>query len=132
MADGPREYDREFTAAYGPKRVRRRLGTDVDRGTVTRFVVQLEYLVDPIIHAWEPIVRYDHDAEGSPEATHDVTEDGLHIDVYRDGNKVDSHELTPPKPANEALAVAEEHLAEHLEGYVNRFERWHGIKRDDR
>jgi hypothetical protein len=48
-----------------------------------------------------------------------VTEDGLHIDIYRDGDKIDSHELTPPLPANDALNAAEEHLAEHLEGYVS-------------
>jgi len=132
MADGPREFDKEFVAAYGPNRVRRRLGIDVDRGVVTRFVLQLEYLIDPLADEWETVVRYDHDAKGSPEATHDVTEDGLHIDVYRDGEKVDSHELTPPKPANEALDIAEEHLAEHLVGYVRRFERWHGIKHNDR
>jgi hypothetical protein len=56
----------------------------------------LEYLVKPHPEVWETVVRYDHDAEGSDEATHDVTEDGLHIDIYRDGEKIDSHELTPP------------------------------------
>ena len=78
------------------------------------------------------VVRYDHDAEGSAEATHDVTEDGLHIDIYRDGKKVDSHELTPPLSANNALERAEDHLAEHLKGYVRRFEQWHGITPTDR
>lgn len=126
MPDDPREYDREFTTR-ADRRARRRLGIDTARGTVTRFVVQLEYLVDPHPHAWAPVVRYDHDGEGSDEAVHDVTEEGLHIDVYRDGEKIESHELTPPLPANEALSLAEEHLTEHLEGYVRRFERWHGI-----
>ena len=126
MTGDPRNYDKEFTTRVH-RRARRRLGTDVDRGQVRRFVVQLEYLVDLYPEAWEPVVRYDHDAEGSAEATHDVTEDGLHIDIYRDGEKVDSHELTPPLPANDALSAAEEHLTEHLQGYVRRFEEWHGI-----
>lgn len=101
---------------------------DVERGTVTRFVLQLEYLIDAESGEWAEVVRYDHDAGGSDEATHDVTEDGLHIDVYRDGEKADSHELTPPLPAGEALDRAEEHLRQHLEGYLRRFEEWHEIR----
>ena len=126
MSDDSRNYDKEFTTRVH-RRARRRLGIDVDRGQVKRFVVQLEYLVDPHPEAWEPVVRYDHDVEGSAEATHDVTEDGLHIDIYRDGEKINSHELTPPLPANDALSAAEEHLTEHLQGYVRRFEEWHGV-----
>jgi hypothetical protein len=128
MPDAPRDYDREYTAPVsGP--VRQRVGVDVDRGVVTRFVVQLEYLIDAPAEEWATVVRYDHDAEGSVEATHDVTQDGLHIDIYRDSKKIDSHELTPPLPANDALNAAEEHLAEHLKQYVRRFEQWHGIRR---
>lgn len=124
--DGPRTYDKEFTARMGI-RARRRLGISTEHGEVKRFVLQLEYLLDPGSDEWATVVRYDHDAEGSDEATHDVTDEGLHIDIYRDGEKHDSHELTPPLPATTALEAAEEHLAEHLEGYVRRFERWHGI-----
>jgi hypothetical protein len=127
--DDPRDYDKEYTAPEsGP--VRRRLGIDVDRGEVRRFVVQLEYSTDPLEDEWATVVRYDHDADGSAEATHDVTEEGLHIDVYRDGEKYDVHELTPPMLANDALEAAEDHLTNHLEGYVRRFEQWHGINRN--
>ncbi|MFC7158030.1 hypothetical protein ACFQPA_21885 [Halomarina halobia] len=124
--DAPREYDKAFTTPL-EYRVRRRLGIDVERGQVRRFVVQLEYLLDPDREEWATVVRYDHDADGSAEATHDVTEEGLHIDVYREGEKIDSHELTPPLPANVALDAAEDHLTEHMEGYIRRFEQWHGI-----
>jgi hypothetical protein len=126
MADDPRVYDKEYTAPEGGP-IRRRIGVSVDDGLVTRFVVQLEYLIDPIANRWATVVRYDHDSEGAAEATHDVTEEGLHIDIYRDGEKYDSHELTPPLPASEALEAAEEHLTEHLEGYIRRFEQWHGM-----
>lgn len=126
--DLPRDYDTEYTAPErGP--VRRRLGVDIDHGQVARFVVQLEYLVDAEHDEWAIVVRYDHDSQGSDETTHDVTEDGLHIDIYRDGEKAESHELTPPMPASEALNAAEEHLAQHMEGYVRRFEQWHKINR---
>lgn len=127
MNDDPRDYDKAYTAPMGGP-VRQRVGIDLERGRVTRFVVQLEYLIEPQTDEWAVVVRYDHDAEGSAEATHDVTEEGLHIDIYRDGEKIDSHELTPPLPPNDALNAAEEHLADHLEGYVRRFEQWHGIQ----
>jgi hypothetical protein len=125
--DGPREYDREFTTRE-TRQTRRRLGIDVKRGEVIRFVLQLEYTLDPPSDAWAEVVRYDHDSRGSSEATHDVTEEGLHIDIYRDGEKVESHELTPPLPADTALNRAEEHLRQHLEGYIRRFEEWHPKK----
>ena len=128
--DRPRDYDREFTAHTTNHRARRRLGIDVGQGIVTRFVVQLEFLVDAADEEWAPVVRYDHDAEGSEEAAHNVTEEGLHIDIYRYGEKVESHELTPPLPANEALNAAEEHLNNHIEGYLQRFEQWHGFNHD--
>ncbi|WP_311170474.1 DUF7718 family protein [Halobellus ordinarius] len=131
MPGEPRDYDREFTVRV-EGRARRRLGIDVADGDVIRFVVQLEYLVEPDTNEWEPVVRYDHDSLGSDEATHNVTEEGLHIDIYREGEKVDTHELTPPLPANDALDIAEDHLADHLEGYIRRHERWHGIRHDDR
>lgn len=58
MTDAPREYDKEYTAPIrGP--VRQRVGVDIDRGDVTRFVVQLEYLIEPYPGGWATVVRYD-------------------------------------------------------------------------
>lgn len=53
-----------------------------DRGEVTQFLVQLEYWHDG---DWREIVRYDHDRNAP--GGHDVTEEGLHRDVYREGKK---------------------------------------------
>lgn len=114
MGDYPREYNKEFATGPG-RRSHRRLGVDIDRGTVTRFVLQLEYLTDPPANEWSTGVRYDHDSEGGTEAAHNVTKDGLHIDIYRDGEKVDSHKLTPPLPPNHTLNIVEDHLNEQLE-----------------
>jgi len=125
--DEPRDYDLQYTAPEGGP-TRRRVGIDTDRGTVTRFVVQLEYLVKPDVQEWATVIRFDHDGTGSDEAVHDVTDEGVHIDVYRDGEKYRTHELTPPMTANDALEYAEDHLTEHLEGYVRRFEQWHEIR----
>lgn len=118
-----REYDRAFTTTLG-YRVRRRVGFDTERGDVTRFVVQLEYRIG---NDWIEVVRFDHDPVA--EHGHDVTEEGVHMDVYRHGKRVRSEEIFPPMPANDAFTFVEEHLAEHVEGYLRRFERWHGTER---
>lgn len=117
----PRDYDREFSTPL-EYRARRRIAYSHDRGRVTRFVVQLEYRSND---EWVEIVRFDHDP-GSDHG-HDVTDDGVHMDVYRDGEKIRVEEIFPPMPASEALSFAEEHLAEHARRYVRRFEAWHGI-----
>lgn len=120
--DAPREYDREFTTPL-TYRVRRRIGYSTDHGEIRRFVVQLEYQLDG---QWATVVRFDHDPAG--ELGHDVTTEGVHMDVYRNGEKVRSEEVFPPMPADEALTFAEEHLSEHAERYIKRFEQWHGIR----
>lgn len=122
MTDEPREYDREYTARTGTT-VRRRLGYSHDHGEVTRFVVQLEYLYE---EEWTPIVRYDH----GPTSTHghDVTDEGLHIDVYRDGEKYRTEYVAPPLPAGVALDFAEDHLLENAQRFITRFEEWHEIR----
>lgn len=119
--DAPREYDREFSTPLD-YRVRRRIGYSHDRGEVTRFVVQLEYRTND---GWAEIVRFDHDP-GSDHG-HDVAQEGVHMDVYRDNVKIRAEEVFPPMPASEALSFAEGHLAQHAERYIRRFEEWHGI-----
>lgn len=123
--DGPREYDREYERELpGPLQVRVALSTE--RGDVTRFMVQLEYRHEG---AWREVVRYDHDPEGPDEMAHDVTEEGLHMDIYRDGEKHATEFIAGPLPAAVALDLAEDHLAKNLERFVRRFESWHGIRR---
>lgn len=109
-------YDREFTTplAFG---VRRRIGYSHDRGRITRFVVQLEYR---LANEWVELVRSGHDETSAHR--HDVTEDGVHLDVFRDGTNARSAEIFPPMPPNEALTFVEDHIAEHGERYVKRFE----------
>ena len=121
MSD-PREYDREYTKALSHQ-ARVRMGYSTERGDVSRFVVQLEYCVDG---AWGEVVRYDHDP--ASEFGHDVTEEGLHIDVYRDGEQYRTEYVAPPMPAGLALDRAEDHLSNNLEGFTSRFEQWHGIR----
>lgn len=123
MTEEPRDYDREFTTPL-EYRVRRRIGYSHDHGEVTRFVVQLEYRLEG---DWREIVRFDHDPES--DHGHDVAVEGVHIDVYRDRKKLRSEEVFPPMPASDALTFAEEHLTQHAERYIKRFEVWHGIRK---
>ncbi|MEM4782509.1 MAG: hypothetical protein QXG03_13240 [Halalkalicoccus sp.] len=99
-----------------------RLGFSTDRGEVTRFFVQLEYWLDG---DWREVVRYDHDATAA--GGHDITAEGLHRDVYRDGEKVAVKRITLPIPADEGFNYAEADLKENAQRYINRFERWHDI-----
>ncbi|MGM0399360.1 MAG: DUF7718 family protein [Halobacteriota archaeon] len=119
MKDRPREYDREYTTRAGTV-VRRRLGYTHDHGEVTRFVVQLEYLYQG---EWTPVVRYDHDP--ASVHGHDAAEEGLHIDVYRDGEPYRREYVAPPMPASVALDFAEDHLTENTQRFIRRFEAWH-------
>lgn len=105
-------------------RVQFRVAWTTDRGEVVRFMGQLEYWLDG---EWQPVVRYDHDRDAP--GGHDVTEEGLHIDIYRDGEKVDSDDVTGPIPADEAFTYAEDDLKDNAEEYVRRFERWHDIRK---
>ena len=120
--EGPQDYDREYTDPLSDV-TRVRLGYSHDRGEVTRFVVQLEYRVEG---EWREVVRYDHDP--ASEFGHDVTEEGLHIDVYRDGEQYRTEYVAPPMPAGLALDRAEDHLSNNLEGFTTRFEQWHEIR----
>ncbi|MFB6200441.1 MAG: hypothetical protein ABEI98_00325 [Halorhabdus sp.] len=123
MTEEPRDYDLEFTAAV-THRIRRRLGFDSERGDVRRFVLQLEYYHDD---EWHTVVRYDHDGTGESEFSHDVPEEGLHIDIYRDGEKEATEYVTGPQPAALALDRAEDHLSENLQRFITRYEKWHEI-----
>jgi hypothetical protein len=122
MNDEPRDYDRDYTTRPGTT-VRRRLGYSHDHGDVTRFVVQLEYLYEG---EWTSVVRYDHDP--ASVHGHDVTDEGLHIDVYRDGVKYRREYVAPPMPAGVALDFAEDHLAKNTQRFTRRFEEWHEIR----
>ena len=119
--DEPRDYDRVYERDL-PGPLRERICRDTDSGDVTRFVVQLEYFHDG---EWQTVVRYDHDPES--DFGHDVAEEGLHIDIYRDGEKFRSEFVTPPLPPAVALDHAEDHLAKNLQRFTERFEQWHGI-----
>lgn len=47
---------------------------------------------------------------------HDITEEGLHRVIYRDGEKIRWKEISPPIPVNDGIDTAEGSLREIIEG----------------
>lgn len=97
------EYDIEPPPDRLSDQVQLRTAFMIDKGAVVRFMTQLEYWLDG---DWQAIVRYDHDRDAP--GGHDITKEGLHLDIYRDGTKVRTERVTGPIPANDGFEVAEE------------------------
>lgn len=90
-------------------RIRREL--TVDEGVPVRFVYQLEYNVEASYdgvppHDWRQVARFDHDVDGP----HDVADEGLHIDLYRDGGKYAQLYDFPRIPLTEVPDFCQEFL----------------------
>jgi len=119
--DTPREYDREYLKALSHE-AQVRVGHTIIAGEVRRFMIQLEC---HIADEWHPVVRFDHDGTGEAEHAHDVTEEGVHMDVYRSGEKERVEEIFPPLPGAQALTHAEEHISMYAEHYITRYKKWH-------
>lgn len=57
-----------------------------------------------------------------------MTEEGVHRDVYREGDKRRTERLSGPIPAIEAFQYAEDDFRENVERFVERSERWHDVR----
>lgn len=110
--------------------VRIRRSLDLNEGRLNAFVVQLEYDVagsgtdDP---DWRVVARFDHEATSA--GGHDVTEEGLHLDIYRNEERIHRLWGFPRLPAGQAMRFAEETLLVRSERLIARFERWHDLDR---
>jgi hypothetical protein len=127
------EYDREFVKPVSIPGARVRIGYSRDRDEITAFVVQLEFQLTDDGAAgeageWVEVVRSDHDS--TAEGGHDVTREGLHLDVYRDGEKGHSESLMGPLPSDVGFNEAEERITDRAERYVERFREWHRNNRN--
>ena len=69
---GVSEHDVSYTDWIEYPNARLRVVIDIESGTPTLFVVQLEYHLEG---EWEPVVRFDHNSES--QYGHDITEKGL-------------------------------------------------------
>lgn len=95
---------------------------DTRQGVPTRFVVQLEYRIE---EEWNVVVRFDHDQTG--EQSHDITEDGLHMDVYRNGEKYRVECRFPPARLKRAPRYCKSYVKSNADRLIRRFEEWHNL-----
>jgi hypothetical protein len=107
-----------------------RVEIDTCEGDVSRFVVQLEYDKEwdydtTSTSDWAVVARFDHDPD--TEFGHDITHEGLHLDIYRDGEKARVERGFPKVPLNQAPGWCEGYLSAHASRYVRRFKRWHNV-----
>jgi hypothetical protein len=119
-------YDTEFTTIVN-RRAQIRGGISTEKGDVTRFFIQLEYWLDG---EWFEVIRFDHDPEA--EMGHDITEEGLHMDIYRDGVKYRVKDDFPPVKLNRAPRYGTTYIRENAERLIRRFERWHNVNETGR
>jgi hypothetical protein len=101
---------------------RARVEIDKSEGRVTRFVVQLERLVN---NEWSEVVRFDHEPE-NPNG-HDITEEGLHMDVYRESEKARVKDDFPPVPLSDAPRYCITYIRKNADQLLRRFEQWHDL-----
>ncbi|SEH51852.1 hypothetical protein SAMN05192561_10463 [Halopenitus malekzadehii] len=104
-----------------------RLRVEIDKtaGVPTRFVVQLERRVDEF---WQQVVRFDHDPENP--MGHDIIEEGLHMDVYRNGEKSRVKDDFPPVDLTRAPRYCIAYIEQHAGILLRRFEQWHDLNQD--
>ena len=104
-----------------------RLRVEIDKtaGLPTRFVVQLERRADG---SWWQVVRFDYEPENP--MGHDITEEGLHMDVYRDGEKVRVKDDFPPVDLTHAPRYCIAYIEQYAGVLLRRFEKWHDLNQD--
>ena len=109
-------------------RIRREVETS--QGVVTRFVYQLEYDVAATpagTHKpdWQPVARFDHNTDDTQG--HDIRDEGLHLDIYKDGEKHQVKTGFPTVESSSAPDYCERWLRTNAADLLERFERWHGL-----
>jgi hypothetical protein len=122
----------EYVDTVGRPDARLRGGVDSERGVPVRFLYQLEYRVE---HAdapdeWVSVARFDHNTNPD-EGGHNVAVEGLHMDLYRDGEKYQVVRGFPPIPLNDAPDYAETYIRDHANRLIRRFEKWHDLNPTD-
>ena len=86
---------------------------------LTRFRVQLEHHA---VDEWQQIVGSDHNP--AAETGHGVTAEGVHLDVYRGGERIDRKRLFESTTPENALSIADDHIKENYEQYVRHYRQW--------
>ena len=102
---------------------------DTVRGEVEEFFVSLEYNLQYAVMQpddWCEIARFDHNP--SSPAGHDITQEGLHLDLLNmDGSKHRVKTAFPAMPANHAPKYCREFFERRGEAIAEHFERRENI-----
>ena len=89
--------------------------------------MQLEYWLEG---DWREVVRYDHDRD--VPGGHDITEEGLHRNIYRDGKRIQPEEVSPPIPANEGFDGRRRRFTRERQGIHQEVRRMARSERQER
>ena len=102
-------------------------GVTTDGGEVTSFVVQLRCWVGTDT---ELVAQFDHTPEHG--LGHDVEREGVHMDVFRDGEKVETSNVADagldahpgPLPAAAAFNYALRYMEQENKRLIERYQAW--------
>ncbi|NUC74960.1 hypothetical protein HTZ84_22100 [Haloterrigena sp. SYSU A558-1] len=112
-----------------PSRIQMRIKTS--DGLLTEFCVQLEYNMTSTVPErspfWMQVARFDHNV--ALYRGHDVRHEGLHMDIYGNGEKVDVLHDFPEVPLEEAPKWCRGFLEAKREQLLQNFEQRIGAPR---
>ena len=111
--------DYENPVEYGLSRINTEIG--VSDGNVDWFIVQLEQNAGQQYgnRDWRQVARFDHHPESA--WGHDIESERLHLDLYRNGQKVDVQRGFPPVTAENAPAYCEKFLEKRSDNLLTRY-----------
>jgi hypothetical protein len=98
---------------------------NAQEGNVADFLVAYEY---KLRGSWETVAQFDHDPDS--RYGHDISQEGLHMDLYREGQKYRVvRSKFPYVPVEQAPRYCVEYIKHNHENLIERFERWHNVNR---
>ena len=104
---------------YGVSRINLEMG--ISGGCVDWFVVQLEQNAGQQYgkHDWRQVARFDHHPDSA--WGHDIESERLHLDLYRNGKKVDVRRGFPQVTPENAPAYCEQFLKKRAVDLLERY-----------
>ncbi|APX98555.1 DUF7718 family protein [Natronorubrum daqingense] len=120
----------EYTNEIAPPYTRIRTYFATDRGQVIRFVVKLEYNISnntALLEKWEEVARFDHNPES--QDGHDITDEGLHMDLIEPNGDDRRAWGFPDVPINDAPRWCESYFESNHRRLTKRFAKEIGIEK---
>lgn len=116
MSDQPSKYARNYGVPIEAG-VRYVVRFDKRRGSITRFVVQLQRQTDAFEMDWRTFAQIDH--EPNHVQGHDLYREGIHIDIYHEdgtSSKIRPSTGAPlPTPGGVLLNMCKDYLVDNAE-----------------